>query len=61
MLCAFRVLLNYTVLAGPFTFLHLLLGIDSLKLIFQRVEALIEDLRALCGDLSLVVPQVCLS
>jgi hypothetical protein len=44
MLCAFGVLLDYTVLVGPFTFLYLLLGVHSLKLIFQRVEALIQDL-----------------
>jgi hypothetical protein len=44
MLCAFWVLLDYTVLAGPFTFLYLLLGVHSLKLIFQWVEALVQDL-----------------
>ena len=44
MLCAFGVLLDYTVLVGTSPFLHLLLGVDSLKLIFQWVEALIKDL-----------------
>ena len=60
MLCALGVLFDYTVLIGAFPFLHLLLGVESLQLIFQGVEALVKDLRALRGDLSLVVPQICI-
>ena len=62
MLCGFGVLFDYTVLVGTtFPFLHFFLGVHGLKLIFKRMEALIQDLGGLRGDLSLIVPQICLS
>jgi diacylglycerol kinase len=61
MLCAFLMLLNFAVLVRTFPIFLLIMGVLSLKHIFQGMKALMQDLRALRRDFSLVVPKICLS